>query len=123
MGKGEIACYEQFLLFPQCFPKACFPGASNGVLVWEWVKNIVGEKEKMLATNIFSVFHNFFILSKVNISPFQLHLKLLSANALNLDKSIVNCLVKGQTKYMYKTLSQTTNFRPFQTERVSRRQF
>ena len=23
MGKGEIAHYEQFLLFPQCFQKAC----------------------------------------------------------------------------------------------------
>ena len=22
-GKGEIACYEQFLLFPQCFQKPC----------------------------------------------------------------------------------------------------
>ena len=21
MGKGEIACYEQFLLFPQCFQR------------------------------------------------------------------------------------------------------
>ena len=21
VGKGEIACYEQFLLFPQCFQK------------------------------------------------------------------------------------------------------
>ena len=38
VGKGEIACYEQFLLFPQCFPKACFPGASKDVIVWEWVK-------------------------------------------------------------------------------------
>ena len=28
---------EQFLLFPQCFQKACFPGASKGVIVWEWV--------------------------------------------------------------------------------------
>ena len=37
MGKGEIARYEQFLLFPQCFQKACFPGASKGVIVWEWV--------------------------------------------------------------------------------------
>ena len=37
VGKGEIARYEQFLLFPQCFQKACFPGASKGVLVWEWV--------------------------------------------------------------------------------------
>ena len=38
VGKGEIAHYEQFLLFPQCFRKACFPGASKGVIVWEWVK-------------------------------------------------------------------------------------
>ena len=37
MGKGEIARYEQFLLFPQCFQKACFPGASKGVIVREWV--------------------------------------------------------------------------------------
>ena len=49
VGKGEIAryeqfllfpqcfqmaCYEQFLLFPQCFQMACFPGASKGVIVW-----------------------------------------------------------------------------------------
>ena len=38
MGKGEIALYEQFLLYPQCFQKACFPGASKGVVVWKWVK-------------------------------------------------------------------------------------
>ena len=38
VGKGEIARYEQFLLFPQCFQKACFSGASKGVIVWEWVK-------------------------------------------------------------------------------------
>ena len=23
--------------FSQCFQKACFPGASKGVIVWEWV--------------------------------------------------------------------------------------
>ena len=40
MGKGEIARYEQFLLFPQCFQKACFPGASKGVIAWEWVKAV-----------------------------------------------------------------------------------
>ena len=40
VGKGEIGCYEQFLLFPQCFQKACFPGASKGVNVWEWVKYV-----------------------------------------------------------------------------------
>ena len=37
MGKGEIARHEQFLLFQQCFQKACFPGASKDVIVWEWV--------------------------------------------------------------------------------------
>ena len=40
VGKGEIAHYEQFLLFPQCFQKACFPGASKGVIVWVWVKQL-----------------------------------------------------------------------------------
>ena len=38
VGKGEIARYDQFLLFPQCFQNAGFPGASKGVMVWEWVK-------------------------------------------------------------------------------------
>ena len=23
VGKGDIACYEQFLLFPQCFQETC----------------------------------------------------------------------------------------------------
>ena len=41
VGKGEIARYEQFLLFPRCFQKACFPEASKGVIVWEWVKKVV----------------------------------------------------------------------------------
>ena len=36
VGKGEIARYEQFLLFLQSFQKACFPGASKGVIVWEF---------------------------------------------------------------------------------------
>ena len=37
VGKGEIARYEQILLFSQCFQKACFSVASKGVIVWEWV--------------------------------------------------------------------------------------
>ena len=40
VGKGEIAHYEQFLLLPQCFQKACFLEASKGVIVWEWVKTV-----------------------------------------------------------------------------------
>ena len=38
VGKGKNAGYQHFLLFPQCFQKASFPGASKGVIVWEWVK-------------------------------------------------------------------------------------
>ena len=41
VGKGEIAHYEQFLPFPQCFQKACFTEASKGVIMWEWVNNDV----------------------------------------------------------------------------------
>ena len=56
MGKGEIAHYEQFLLFPQCFQKVCFPGASKRVIVLEWVKakeyniNSAREKHTMMIT-------------------------------------------------------------------------
>ena len=42
--KGEIARYEQFLLFPQCYQKACFPGASKGIIVWEWVNSLPNDK-------------------------------------------------------------------------------
>ena len=40
VGKEEIARYEQFLLYPHCFQKVCFPGASKGVIVWEWVNSL-----------------------------------------------------------------------------------
>ena len=75
VGKGEIARYEQFLLFPQCSQKACFARASKGVIVWEWVnrqqnfslfqRTIVGkgEKVKMLVTKfspILTMFSNAF---------------------------------------------------------------
>ena len=36
--------YGQFLLFPQCFQKACFPGVSKGVIVWEWVNLLPRDK-------------------------------------------------------------------------------
>ena len=38
VGKGEIACYEQFLLFPQCFLKICTAEISKPGLVWEMVE-------------------------------------------------------------------------------------
>ena len=48
VGKGES--YEQFLLFPQRFQKACFPGASKGVIVWEWVKHSITTEKEILTT-------------------------------------------------------------------------
>ena len=38
VGKGEIARYEQFLLFPQCFQKTYTPDTWKPMLVWERVK-------------------------------------------------------------------------------------
>ena len=38
-GKGEIACNEQFFLFPQCFQKTLFTDTSKSGLVWERVKS------------------------------------------------------------------------------------
>ena len=60
VGKAEIACYEQLLLFPQCFQKACFPGTSKGVIVWKWVyprERVLAELQiKTLVTSIFFPF-------------------------------------------------------------------
>ena len=40
VGKGEIARYEQFLLFPQFFQKMCPADTWKPGLVWERVNNI-----------------------------------------------------------------------------------
>ena len=84
VGKGEIARYEQFLHCPQCFQKACFPGVSKGVIVWDWVNpfpnkpwflrvygttllKTLWEKEKMLVTSIFSFSHSvFYSVKEIN---------------------------------------------------------
>ena len=50
VAKGEIARYEQFFLFPQCFQKACFPGASKRVIVWERVK--MAPKYRLLSCRV-----------------------------------------------------------------------
>ena len=77
VGKGEIARYEQFLLFPQYVLQACFPGASKGVIEWEWVNpfpnkpwflrvcsasllKTLWEKDELLVTSNSSFFHSVF---------------------------------------------------------------
>ena len=37
VGNREIACYEQFLLFPQCFQKTCSVDTCKPGLVWKRV--------------------------------------------------------------------------------------
>ena len=59
VSKGEIARYEQFLLFPQCFQKACLPEASKGVVVREWVNGgaeIAGYEQFLLLSQCFLLF-------------------------------------------------------------------
>ena len=40
VGKGEIARYEQFLLFQQCFQKTCAADTSKPGLLWERVRSV-----------------------------------------------------------------------------------
>ena len=47
VGKGEIARYKQFLLFPQCFQKTCTSDTYKPGLVWERV-NFANFIEKVL---------------------------------------------------------------------------
>ena len=49
MGKGEIAHYEQFLLFPQFFQKTCIADTYKPGLVWERVK---GKTCKNIKSNL-----------------------------------------------------------------------
>ena len=38
MAKGEIACFEQFLLLSQCFQNVCAAEASESFCMWERAK-------------------------------------------------------------------------------------
>ena len=87
VGKGEIAHYEQFLLFSQCFNRTCSAYTEKQCLVWERV-------------NIY--------LQNRWVEWFVDMQKLLKT-------------AKRWAQVL--TLSQTTYFRLFQTERVCRGQF
>ena len=47
VGKGEIACYEQFLFFPQCFQKLSVVAkyGKMEIQLSDRVENIVGKGE------------------------------------------------------------------------------
>ena len=106
MGKGAISPFPIVFsnLFPQCFQKACFPGASKSVIVWEWVKplttqslllmtptkrpleNNVGKREILVTA--FSPQITFFTLPKTNFN-FLVTFIFLSANACKIQNSDV----------------------------------
>ena len=59
VGKVGIVHYEQFLLFPPCFQKACFLGVSKGVIVWEWVNTYPAEyKVQTIAQSYFQLIND-----------------------------------------------------------------
>ena len=49
MGKGEIAHYERFLLFPQCFQKTCTVDTLKPGLVWERLNQIIATSRLLLS--------------------------------------------------------------------------
>ena len=61
VGKGEIARYEQFLLFPQCFQKTCTANTSKPGLVWERVDSRIGNKGENAGYQHFLFFQQGFL--------------------------------------------------------------
>ena len=67
VGKREIARYDQFLLFPQCFQKACFQGASKGVVVWESVNSfLTGDQRRSFYRQCISEVRLHFLCSLIS---------------------------------------------------------
>ena len=107
MGKGEIARYEQFLLFPQCFQKDSFPGVPKGIIEWEWVICFVSEKrfQKELQFRMVGAIENAdtkllesLILSGVDPNARILLVKTPLTHALDQDEvclEIVTTLLEG----------------------------
>ena len=50
--KGQIAYYEQFLLFSQCFPQLCIFSVSKCGIVWKWVNGCISELFKMYRSTV-----------------------------------------------------------------------
>ena len=101
MGKGEIARYEQFLLFLQCFQKTFTGDTLKPGFVWERVNpfpskpwflcvcntsllKTLWEKKKMLVMSNFSFSQCFFYCLE-NFLSFSSKLKLSSAKTFSLE--------------------------------------
>ena len=93
MGKGEIARYKQFILFPQCFQRTCTADMLKPGLVWErvkevsWILKTLWENEKMLVTIIF---------------PFSPTLYPPCQKLISLFKPLLRCCLQIQFGHVWK---------------------
>ena len=136
MGKGALARYEQFLLFPQCFQKACFPGASlceNGLTLNSLPRlNQQIFRFFLLFRRTFCHFHQIQNCRLQTLSVWK-SLKLFVRERVqapeDTDTDFVHvCLSDVMLKrdkqiILIIRLSQTRNFILFQNKKVCRRQF
>ena len=132
VGKGVIACYEQFLLFPAFFKPKDFAGDNfefdeNGGKLLKRIENTV-RKGEIADNEQFLLFPEFF--QKVYIANVKTRACLgkcrrcIYTMSHVVEKEACSQCVQGKSPQKNGlTLSQTTNFRLFQTERVCRRQF
>ena len=72
-GKGEIACYEQFLHLPQCFQKSCTADMLKPGFVWERVKDLIGpELSKLFVLEFAKITESDFIYNLASTNVDQL---------------------------------------------------
>ena len=57
VGKGEIAHYKQFLIFPLCFQKTCTADMYKPGLVWERLIDWLIEWHFTLLSTVFQSYH------------------------------------------------------------------
>ena len=131
-GKGEIACNEQFLLFPQCFLpvwrtsyhfyyqiwNCCLQTLSvwNSLkfVVWERVKkknNTLLEKERIVVTRYSLFFHNdcFYYILSTNLTNWGV-INLLSAKCFQFCQ--VQDFVMWSERKLEMTVSLLFSWRP-----------
>ena len=71
VGKGEIARYEQFLLFLQCFQKACTANTYKPGLVWERVKTLSSSRTFPFAVYCIQSFTYEYLLQCISILGYR----------------------------------------------------
>ena len=73
--KAEIACYQQFLIFSQCFPQLYFLVRQNAASYGNGI-NDRAERKFLITrkvTIIFSLFHNILSRSRTNFMIYTIH--------------------------------------------------